>query len=478
MARPSRPAASNEMIFTDKDTVLTETQNSPQDEIVQEKQKKKKLKKVDKKEPQKKKDSKKGVVHVSKDGKLTYVNIWISTDAKTKNIHLVGKPFIYLKKHFPEKDIVFSISGKDVELIKGKEGHWTLQADKIDIFEDKGANVIKLDKGKHICIEIDKGKEGKDFYVIKSGELHLEKHAKSPLSYTIHIEGGKGEKKILHVKPYVNVHIDTHVEMLPVVKPHVDVGVDAHVEMLPVVKPTVDVGVDALVDVLPLFRLKTEQKELREKLKKLQERLKKIKELKDGAEKDKAMEEALKDIEEVLKNMIEELEKKPEKLKDLKLGTGTDLKYNLALKIRDIQADKIRRGILVDKITRGILVDKIKLGEKIEGDIAFINVSGDEKVICVVDKDGTIQVIMKGKLDSESKGKYEEILKKIKEGLPKDYKAKSEIDEEGNTVTITITTGKKDDKSKKDIKKLVKEITDNLSKLLKKTSKDEKKILN
>jgi beta-lactamase regulating signal transducer with metallopeptidase domain len=455
LARPSQSAASSGKIFPDKDTVLTDTQNSYQDEIVQEKQKKqekKKTKKVDKKESQKKKDSKKGVIHVSKDGKPAYINIWISKDANTKHIHFEGKPFIYLKKHFPEKDIVFSISGKDVELIKGKEGHWTLQADKIDILKDKGANVIKLDKGNYICIETEKGKEGKDiYYVIKSGELHLEKHAKSPLSYNIHIEGGKGEKKILHVKPYVDVHIDTHVEMLPVVKPHVDVGVDAHVEMLPV------------------FRLKTEQKELREKLKKLQEKLEKIKELKIEAEKDKAREEALKDIEEVLKDMIKELEKKTEKRKDLNLRLATELRHNLAYNIRSIQEDKIKRGILIDKI---------KLGEKIEGDIAFIKVKGDEKVICVVDKDGTIQVIMKGKLDSESKGKYKEILKKIKEGLPKDYKAKSEIDEEGNTVTITITTGKKDDKSKKDNKKLVKEITDNISKLLKKTLKDEKKILN
>ena len=469
LARPSQSAASSGKIFPDKDTVLTETQNPPQNEIVQKKQEKKKTKKVDKKEPQKKKDSKKGVIHVSKDGKPAYINIWISKDANTKHIHFEGKPFIYLKKHFPEKDIVFSISGKDVELIKGKEGHWTLQADKIDILKDKGANVIKLDKGNYICIEKEKGKEGKDiYYVIKSGELHLEKHAKSPLSYNIHIEGGKGEKKILHVKPYVDVHVDTHVEMLPVVKPHVDVHVDT------------------LVDVLPVLQLKTEQKELREKIKKLAEKLKRIKELKDKAEKDKAREEALKDIEEVLKDMIKELEKKTKKRKDLNLRLATELRHNLAYNIRSIQADKIKRGILVGKIKgiqadiikRGILIDKIKLGEKIEGDIAFIKVKGDEKVICVVDKDGTIQVIMKGKLDSESKGKYKEILKKIKEGLPKDYKAKSEIDEEGNTVTITITTGKKDDKSKKDIKKLVKEITDNISKLMKKTLKDEKKILN
>ena len=451
MARPSRPTASNEKIFPDKDTVLTDTQNSPQDEIVQEKQEKqekKKSKKVDKQESKEKKDSKKGVIHVSKDGKLTYINIWISKDAKTKKIHLVGKPFIYLKKHFPEKDVIFSISGKDVELIKGKEG--------------------------------------KDIYVIKSGELHLKKHVKSPLFYTIHIEEGKGEKKKLHVNPTVDVHVDTHGEMLSVVKPTVDIHVDTHGEMLPVVKPHVYVHVDTLVEGLPVLRLKTEQKELREKLKKLQERLKKIKELKDKVEKDKAREEVLKDIEKVLKDMIEELEKKSEERKDIKLGLGTDLKYNLAYKIRGIQADKIKRGILIDKIRgiqadkikRGILIDKIKLGEKIEGDIAFINVKGDEKVICVVDKDGSIQVIIKGKLDDKSKGKYEEILKKIKEGLPEGYKAKSEIDEEGNTITITITTGKKDDKSKKEVKKLVKEIADSLSKILKKTSKDEKKILN
>ncbi len=419
----------------------------------QKKQEKKKTKKVDKKESKEKQDSKKKVTCVSKDGKSAHINIWISKDAKTEKIHLEGKPFIYLKKHFPEKDTVFSISGKDVELIKGEEGHWTLQADKIDIFKDKGVNVIKLDKGNYICIETEKGKEGKNIYVINSGELHLKKHIKSPLSHTIHIQSEKGEKKKLHIDPTVDVHVDTHIEMLPVVKPHVYVHVDT------------------LEDVLPVLRLKTEQKELREKIKKLDEKLKRIKELKDKAEKDKAREEALKDIEGVLKDMIEELEKKPEKLKDLKFRIKADVGHDVdvGVKIRDIQADKIKRGILLDKL---------ELGEKIEGDIAFINVLGDKKIICVVDKDGSIQMIIKGKLDHESKGKYEKILKKIKQDLPEGYKAKSEIDEKGNTITITITTGKKDDKSKKDVKKLVKEMADELSKILKKTSKDEKKLIN
>jgi len=69
------------------------------------------------------------------------------------------------------------------------------------------------------------------------------------------------------------------------------------------------------------------------------------------------------------------------------------------------------------------------------------------------------------KLDSENKAKHEEILKKLKEGLPECYEVESEIDEENNTITIKITTKNKDEKSKKEAKELAMKIVDKLKKV-------------
>ena len=331
----------------------------------------------------------------------------------------------WLKKWFPEKDVVLlCISGKDVELKKDEEGHLTIKADKIHIIKDKDAKDIKLIKGKPICIKKEKGKGDKNFFVIKSGELHLKKCIKGPMYYTIHFESGKEKKKKMYIKPHLDVLVAPHVE------------------------------------ILPLLHMKSEQKKLKEKLKKLQEKLKRIRELKDKTEKAEAQEEALRDIEEALKEISKELEKEPKKHKDLKLGLKIDSKYDVA--------DKIRYT----------LAKKIKLAKKIEDDLKYIyiEVKGDKKIISFIDKDECFQVIIKGKVDSESKGKCEEILRKLKESLPEGCKVDCKIDEEANTIIITITTDKKDDKSKKEVKKIVKEIVDELLKIEKKKSKDEKKV--
>ncbi|MFB0564965.1 MAG: M56 family metallopeptidase [Candidatus Aminicenantaceae bacterium] len=279
--------------------------------------------------------------------------------------------------------------------------------DKKDKKKEKEFKVLKLDRDNVFSIKVGKGKLGKKFILLGIPELHCKVADAAKKCYTIQI---KGKKKKLHITTPVFAHAFPHLDLHPSVP------------------------------------LKTEHKKLREKLTKLREKLIKIRELKDIAEIDKAQEEALKDIEEVLKDLSEELEEKPEKLKDLKLGIKieTDLKYKLAHKIKHL--------------------------EKIDCDLKSIEIKGDKKIICVLDEDEGFQLIIKSKLDSENKGKYEEILKKLKEGLPEGYKAESEIDEENNKIIIKITTGKKDEKSKKEIKKLLEEIADELSKLEEKTS--------
>jgi len=197
-----------------------------------------------------------------------------------------------------------------------------------------------------------------------------------------------------------------------------------------------------LLDIHPLIHLKTEHKKLQEKLEELRDKLKEIKELKGEVEKDEAREEALKAVEEVLEELNKKLEKKPKELEDLHIKINTDLKHKLVNKFKNLKTFKDH--------------------------FVSVKVEGDKKIIGLVDKEGSFQIIIKNKLDSENKAKYEEILKKLKEELPEDYEVESEIDEEENTVTIKITTEKKDEKSKIEVKELVKKIVDELKKMEKK----------
>ncbi|MDH5743454.1 MAG: M56 family metallopeptidase [Candidatus Aminicenantes bacterium] len=403
LARPAQSAASNTAIFLDNAELMTEIQNSTQAESVQEEQEKKKTEKAEKKEPTEKQDKKSEITWILKDGKKVHISLLVDKDEKGNKIIVTGKPVIIVKEGHPEKGIVLSISGKDLVLKKCEEGHWTLKTDKLHLINEDEDKVIKLDEDTEFTITIEKGKDDKKIHIIKAPEIHIKKAVKVPMSYAIHIEGGK---KTLKIDPH------------------------GFVCAVP------------LLDIHPLLHLKTEHKKMREKLEELRDKLKKIKELKGEVEKDEAREEALRAVEEVLEELREELEKKPKELEDLHIKINPDLKYKLATKFKNLKTFK--------------------------DNFVCVQVEGDKKIIGVVDKDGGFQIIIKNQLDSENKAKYEEILKKLKEELPEDYEAESEIDEEENTITIKITTEKKDEKSKIEVKELVKKIVDELKKMEKK----------
>jgi beta-lactamase regulating signal transducer with metallopeptidase domain len=346
LARPAQSAASNTAIFMDNAELMTEIQNSTQAESIQEEQEKKKTEKAEKKESTEKQDKKSEITWILKDGKKVHVSILVGKDEKGNKIIVTGKPVMIVKEGHPEKGIILSISGKDLVLKKG---------------------------------------------------------VKVPMSYAIHIEGGK--------KP---LQIDPHIAVTGV----------------------------PLLDIHPLIHLKTEHKKLQEKLEELRDKLEKIKELQGEVEKDEAREEALKAVEEVLEELNKKLEKKPKELEDLHIKINTDLKHKLVNKFKNLKTFKDH--------------------------FVSVHVEGDKKIIGLVDKEGGFQIIIKNKLDSENKAKYEEILKKLKEELPEDYEVESKIDEEENTVTITITTEKKDEESKIEVKELVKKIVDELKKMEKK----------
>ncbi len=411
LARPTQSAASPEKDVSSRDTSLTEIQNPPQAEEGQEKEEKKETKKAEKEKSadEEEKDKKKKIIRVSKDEKAEKVSICIGKDGKERKIIVTGKPFVTVKKGDTEKVLALTISGKDVELIKGEEGHWTLKADKVHLIREDEEKVIKLDKDNVVCITIEEGKEGKNIHIVKCPEIHLKKAIKIHSFYSIRVKSDKGKKKTLYIDPYHKA----------VALPHLDVSY--------------------------LLHQKAEHKKLKEKLEKLRERLEKIRELEDEVEKEKAQEEALEDIEEVLEELSKELEDKSEKIKDLDLAIDIDFK--------------------------GKLKDKIKLGKTIKVHLLpHIEIERGKKIISFVDKDGGVQLIIKSQLDSEKKEEFEEKLEQLKESLPEGYEVESEIDEENNTVTIKITSDKKDDKSKEEVKKLVKEFVDKLKKTEKKTS--------
>lgn len=408
LARPSQSVASTETVVSSSDTSLTETKKPAQTEGVQEEQEKKEKKKAEKEESEDKKDKKKAVKWVSKDEKPAKVSIWIDKDDKERKIIVTGKPFVTLKKGEYEKGLVLTISGKDVQLIKGDEGHWTLKADKVHVINEDEAKVIKLDKDKVFSITIEKGKNGKTVHIVQSPEVHIKEAIKIHPCPSIEVKFDEGKKKAIYIEPYHKA----------IVLPHLEVS--------------------------HLLDQKAERKKLKEKLEKLRERLKEIKELEDEAEKKKAQEIILKDVEETLEELSEELEKKTDTIKDIHLKLGKDLKLKLK--------------------------DELKLAKKIKAYYPIIKIEGDKKIIGFVDEEGGHKLIIKDKLDSDNKAEYEEKLKQLKESLPEGYKVESEIDEENNTITIKVTSEKKDDKSREEVKKILKEFVGKLKKKEKDTS--------
>lgn len=416
-ARCSQATAMNETNLTDNQAPITDTQQPIQAVEAQETTEQEK-----KQETAEEKDKKKEIKWVSKDGKTASVNVWVDKDTGTKKIILEGEPVIIVKKDDPKKGVILSISGKDVVLIKSEDGKWTLKSDVLHLIKEDDAKVIKLIKGKISTIKIEKGKDGKNVYLINYPYIHIKKVDEDLKSYTLHITGEKeGKTKKVHIAPHIDVHTITHLGDHPV------------------------------------LHLKTENKKLKEKLKILQKALKKIKELKDSEEQAKVQKETLKAVEEALKEINNELKNKPEKLKDLNIKIRTDIK------------NKIQKRIKIENKVR----DRIKLIKKFKGDHTNITIDKDRKIIGFFDENEGFQMIIKSRLDSENKAKYEEILKKLKTELPEGYEVESKINEEENTILIKIKTGKKGEESSKKIRELIKKVIDKLNKIEKETSKKE-----
>jgi len=347
-----------------------------------------------------------------KKGEMT----WILKDGRKVHVSLLVDE--------DEKGNKIIVTGKPVMILK--EDH-----------PEKG--IVLSVSGKDLVLK--KDEEG--YWTLKADKLHLIREDEDKViklddntKFSITIEKGKDEKKI-HIIKAPEIHMKKSVKFPKSYRIQLKEG-----KKILCISPDIAVRAVPLLDIYPLLRLKIEHKKMREKLEQLRDKLKEIKELQSEVEKDEAREEALKVVEEVLEELREELDKKPKELQDLHITINTDLKHKLVNEFKNLKAFKDH--------------------------FISVQVEGDKKIIGVMDKDGGFQITIKNKLDSENKAKYEEILKKLKEDLPEDYEAESEIDEEDNTITIKITTGKKDEESKLEVKEIIKKIVDELKKMEKK----------
>jgi beta-lactamase regulating signal transducer with metallopeptidase domain len=297
LARPAQPSASHTAFFMDNNEFLTEIQNSPQPEDIQEEQEKKKAEEQEKKESTEKKKGE--ITWILKDGEKVHISLRADKDEKGNKIIVTGEPILIVKEDHPEKGVILSISGKDVVLKKGEEGHWTLKADKLHLIHEDEDKIIKLDEDTEFTITIEKGKDDKKIQIIEAPEIQIKKAVKIPKSYTIHIEDGK---KTFYISP------DISVSSVP------------------------------LLDVHPFLHLKIEEKKLREKLEELRDKLKKIKELQGEVEEAEAREQALKAVEEVLEELREKLEKRNKELEDIQIQIKTDIKPKLVNKIKTLKS--------------------------------------------------------------------------------------------------------------------------------------------
>jgi beta-lactamase regulating signal transducer with metallopeptidase domain len=208
---------------------------------------------------------------------------------------------------------------------------------------------------------------------------------------------------------------------LHITEPELALHVAPHIGMLTSIKPKL----------YALRNVKEDQEKLEKKLKEITEKLEQLKEQKDldQQEKEESLEEAIA----LVNELTEELKEKKLELNDIKIEISSDLK--------DLHIEK---PIIIKSIKEDVL-KAIKEHKK--------NVMS---IICK-DKEGRFKIIFQTQLTEENIKKYKEMVEKLKSKLPETCTVESKINEEDETITVTIT-GVQNDECKKTIKEWIKEI--------------------
>jgi len=440
LARPSQSEAYTDIVLSPENTAFAHNLDAIQETTDQEKQVKKTIVKTDKKESED--QTKKTITWVSADGKK--IELIISTDEKgeTKISKVEGDKLIEIEKDPDGNSFTLLIDDKNLVLHEEEGGHWSLHSDDKDALQYQLSTSHEHDK-QYSVVYMKKGdKDDKNVFYVKADKIQVEKGEKPYKIVNIHvtpnikipskeidiyISGEEGEKKKIKVAPYVNVHMAPDITRYS------------------------------------LQHSETDQKELKEKLAEITEKLKEIRENNKLELNKESREEALKEVEEMVKKLSEELKKKSVELKDISLSLHTDLEdlhfdkaENVVVDIKDIHLDRAKK------------IDEIKWIEKKDADvdIAF-DIKEGKNIAFVSHDEGEFMVKVMAHFDSESKSKYEAIVNKLKKDLPEGYTIESIVDEDTESITISITGNKEDKKTEKKIKEILADIEKQLSEIKK-----------
>lgn len=437
LARPTSSEAFSENSISQKDTVQSISQDVSKAISVQEKQVKEESqeteqKQAEQKETEEQKDQK--ITFVTEDGKK--IELIISVDDKGETIisKIKGDMVIDIDKDSDENKYTLFIDGKNLVLQKDEKGNWTLKADKGEKLNYSIATSFSHDKKYNVgyTFQIDKG--DKKIYTVKASPyLHVgevvvpEKNVKlyvSPIHLALSeaiglhiIEDDEGEKKIVRVSPHIKLH-----------------------------------GVP-VTTTYSLKDTQIDQKELEEKLAEITEKLKEIREKIKIEVSQEIQEEALKEVEEMLKMLSEKLKEKSLELKDIAISVHPKTADVWVHKDDDLYVD-LDKGKSIKWVAKG----------DVNFDVAVdVDVFEGEKISFVTTDEGEFQITVRSHFHTDSKAKYDEIIKKLKKELPQGYTLESIFDEKAELLTINIKGAAEDEDLEKKFKEIAKKLEKQLS---------------
>ena len=319
-----------------------------------------------------------------------------------------------------------SVQEKKVDVQEKEQKKESEEAQKKEAKEKK-KNIWVTKDGKSITIISKDG--SKKIYFLDGDKIDI--HEDKNGNWTI-----SGDK--------LKFHKDDNVKVIKLEKGHefyaIDIDTDKETQgkrkILIAPKANVHVAPKADVHANLFMDFETNEK-LNEKIKKIQEKIQKITEEKVTEALAEIETQTLKEMEEVLAQVSEELAQKSKMLKDIEVSLLHEDEVDIDDHIKEL--------------------DELNVLEEIDEDSNLI--------VAVKHKGEGIQIKFKTGFNSEHKLEYKKIVERLKNELPEGYEVESELDEEGNMFSITITGDSKDREKQIAVQDLVKKISELLEKV-------------
>lgn len=284
--------------------------------------------------------------------------------------------------------------------------------------KEKKKNIWKTKDGKSITIISKDGSQ--KIYVLDGDKIKI--HEDINGNWTIsgdELKFHKGDNvKVIKLKKGHEFHIID-----------IDTDKDTEGKRKILIAPKADVHADVFLD------FETNEK-LNEKIKEIQKKIQKITEEKVSEALAEIETQTLKEVEEVLAKVSEELAHKSKMLKDIEVSLHHVDEVDIRDHIKEIKEIDAHKDIYED----------------------------DNLIVAVIHKDDGIQIKFKTGLKSDYKLEYKKIVERLKNELPEGYEVESELNEEGNTFTISITGDSKDKEKQIAVQELIKKISEQFKK--------------